>query len=131
MAVVGAGQQFGCTPQLHCFLAIEVRQVDFDEVAEALVGQQDFGARVDTAHPRTATLALDEVDEAGFGAARFLHHVEQTSDVIAGRLGMEGHGVVGLLAVEVVMDPEVLLGLGEVYPFGIAIRNERNFSRAA
>ena len=129
LAVVGAGQQFRRPPQLESFLAVEAAQVDFHKITEAFVGQQNFSAGVDARNPRTPPLAFHHVDEARLRAARVLHHVEQPSNVVAARTGLEHDGVVRLLTMEVVVDPEVLLRFGEVYPFGIAERNERNLSR--
>ena len=57
--------------------------------------------------------------------------LEQAGNVVPFWARVKGYGVVGLLAVEVVMDPEVLLGLGEVYPFSIAERHKRDLRRAA
>ena len=110
--------------------AVEVTQIDFNKVTEALVRQEDFGTGIHARDPRGTALAFHHVDEAGFGAARFLHQVEEAGDVSVRGARLEHHRVVGLLAVEVVVDPEVLLRLCKFSPLRIAKRNQCNLSRA-
>ena len=127
LSVVGAGQQLSRPPKLESILAVEMAQVDLYQIAEALVWQQNFGARIDARHPRRPALAFLKVDEARLRTTRCLHQSKEGSDIVLGWLTMKGQRVVGLLTVKVVVDPEVFLGCCEGFPLEVIVWNESNF----
>ena len=122
LPVVGPCQDVSRPPQISR-TPVERRQVDLDEVAEALVRQQNFRARVATREPRPTPLRLDRIDEARLRPTSLLHHIKDAAQVLCGRGRAEQDGVVGLLPVLIVVQPEVLLRLGKLNPLRIAPRD--------
>ncbi len=74
------------------FVAFEGQDVHFCQIAEALVAEQDFDARVAPFKPGGAPFGFGRIDEARLRATRFVHHLEEAFKLLARGLRAEKQG---------------------------------------
>ena len=133
LAVVGAGDEPQRAHQVVKVLVMAMGDVDFAEIAEPTIGQENLATGIRAPRPRCTTLGGSSVTESRFAAPGIDHQVGQLLDLIARRLSVEVQRIVRLLAPGAIDFGQIKIAFecGKLLPVVIAVIAQCDLCRPA